>query len=522
MPTRNSEDFAIPLTAPRGTRRQYVLLGALIAAAVGIPVILSIWTGSLAIPHNDAWSHSKIAQTFSQSGTWEFLGWNRTALIGQIVILGPLASSIIGQQVSVAALGAVALVSVYLYARSRIGWSRALLATGVVAAAPEFGLLSTSFMSDVPALAGIFLGLLLTDLALRRGSGALFAAALLVELWAATVREQSIVALVATVIVVAMRWRSRRRLAVILLGSLAWAFFILFELWRRSQPFGDPPVFALDPALVGGALIRTPLTFGLLLLPIVLLVATPRSWSRSALTGALVAVALSSLFAIKRHGDVFLGNYLSPHGAYSAVLAGEREVLSAWIWIPLVVLSIAGLGLLVGQFIQRGIRADPLTMIVLMLLAVGTLAQLISGQMIFARYLLPALPLLSIILLRTPERPRWARSLVTLGLLAGVSLLVTANALAFDAARWHLAEELVSSGVPATNIDAGLEWNGYHWQGPYRPDSTPPLLDRVTEDEQCRVMSPNEIPGKTPLTSEAYPTFAFGSSSYLWVYDCRA
>lgn len=522
MPIPNSEPPGPSLSTSLGNRREFVLLAMLITLAVGLPVALSMFTGSLEIPHNDAWSHSKIAETFADSGSWEFLGWNRTALVGQIVILGPLAGSILAQQLAVAVLGVVALTSIYLYTRSRIGAHSALLVTAVVAATAEFGLLSTSFMSDIPALAGIFLGLLLTDLALRRENRVLIVAALLVELWAATIREQSIAALVATVVVAAYSWSGAKRLLVILLGSTALAAFIVFEVWRRSQPFGDPPVFALDPALIGGALIRSPLTLGLLLLPVVLLVASPRLWSRSAIAGAVATALIAVLFALKRHGDVFLGNYLSPSGAYSAVMSGEREVLGEWVWIPLVVLSVVGLGLLVGQLIHRGLRADRLTIIMLGLLVLGTFAQVFSGQMIFARYLLPAIPLISIILLRSPETLRWVRSLIALGILACVSLAITANALAFDAARWHLAEEIVNSGVPATNIDAGLEWNGYHWQGPYRPDTTPSLSERVPAHETCRILSPIELPGRPFLESRSYATFALGAKSTLWVYDCHS
>jgi hypothetical protein len=521
VPTPSSETSAANLKTGARDDRRLVYLGVLIAVAVGIPVGLSLLTGSMEIPHNDAWSHSKIAQTFAQSGVWEFLGWNRTALVGQIVILGPLASSILAQQFVVAVFGVVALVSIYLYTRNRIGGSGALLVTAVVAATAEFGLLSTSFMSDIPALAGVFLGLLLTDVALRRESRALLSVALLVELWAATVREQSIVALVATVTVVALSWRGSRRFFVIAFGVFAFFAFIAFEIWRRSQAFGDPPIFEFNPPLIGGSLIRTPMSLGFLLLPVTLLVANPRAWSRIAQTGAVTSVVLATLFALKRQGDVFLGNYLSPSGAYSAVMRGEREVFSTWVWMTLVVLSIAGLGLLAGHLIHHGIRADRLTLIVLSLLMLGTLGQLVTGQMVFARYLLPAIPLISIILLRSPDRLCWARSLVALGALTGVALALTANALAFDAARWHLAKDLVEAGLPAENIDAGLEWNGYHWNGPYRPDWVPAPSERQLNASNCRVLSPSPIAGRVAITTSEYKTFAVLGHSRLFVYDCQ-
>ena len=48
------------------------------------------------------------------------------------------------------------------------------------------------------------------------------------------------------------------------------------------------------------------------------------------------------------------------------------------------------------------------------------------------------------------------------GCLAALSLTVTAYGSAFDAARWNAGRQLVATGVPATDIDAGFEWSGYH------------------------------------------------------------
>ena len=76
-----------------------------------MPLALAFLTGSIAIPHNDAWSHSRIAEGFARDGEIRMLGWNRTALVGQVVPLGPLAASIVAQQVFVAVLAV-------------LGWSR--------------------------------------------------------------------------------------------------------------------------------------------------------------------------------------------------------------------------------------------------------------------------------------------------------------------------------------------------------------------------------------------------------------
>src|SRR5579884_3238448 len=71
--------------------------GLILAIVLGVllPVVVAAATGNLSIPHNDAWSYSRIAQTFGRTGHIRLLDWNRSALVGQFVVLGPLASSIV-------------------------------------------------------------------------------------------------------------------------------------------------------------------------------------------------------------------------------------------------------------------------------------------------------------------------------------------------------------------------------------------------------------------------------------------
>ncbi|CAN5252287.1 hypothetical protein BH20ACT8_BH20ACT8_17950 [soil metagenome] len=52
-------------------------------------------------------------------------------------------------------------------------------------------------------------------------------------------------------------------------------------------------------------------------------------------------------------------------------------------------------------------------------------------------------------------------------------MLVTVEEYAFAAARWSAGERLVAQGVPATAIDAGFEWMGYHHDGVAFDESRP-------------------------------------------------
>ena len=65
---------------------------------VGLPLLVAAITGNLAISHNDSWAYSRIAQTLWDTGHLRLLNWNDMTLIGQVVMIGPLGSSIIAQQ----------------------------------------------------------------------------------------------------------------------------------------------------------------------------------------------------------------------------------------------------------------------------------------------------------------------------------------------------------------------------------------------------------------------------------------
>ena len=112
------------------------MLAAAGLLGVLVPLALATTTGGLAIPHNDAWSYSRIAQTFGNNGHIELLGWNRSALFGQFLVLGPLARWVIAQHVFVALLGVVTLAAVHDLLVDTVGRVRAALAVLIVATWP--------------------------------------------------------------------------------------------------------------------------------------------------------------------------------------------------------------------------------------------------------------------------------------------------------------------------------------------------------------------------------------------------
>ena len=522
------------------------MLLTLITLGVGLPLMLSAATGSISIPHNDAWSHARIAQTFATSGRIELLGWNRSSLVGQIVVLGPLGRWIVAQHLFVALLAIVALLATYRYLLPRLGSAKAIVGTAAVAVIPEFGLLATSYMSDIPAFAAIMLCLTVSDTAIRGGRPGLLALSLAVGVWGVTIREQAIVAPVAVAVVAVLLWRGSARLLALAQAVVALAGVVAFESWRRSLPHGDSPAVSIDlgrtlrdtvPTL-GYWSVPTLFTLGLYLFPLAAAVAHPRQWWWGARVTAGAATLLSLGQAYSTWRSLFLGNMVNRFGPYvEAGVGGGPVVIPDPVWFLVALSSCAGLGLVAGIVTDLVAQAPPwrppatwdlTTVLVAGFLVAGTLLQAVWGQPIFSRYLIPLVALLCVALLRSGALSI-GRAVGAALLLFGLSLLLTAHAFAYDAARWRAADGLVAAGVAPTDINAGFEWLGYHattgvrW-GQAHPEATGGFMPAFPESRECYVVAGAALPGRTPEAVIGYRTFALVGESRVWLYrqdPCR-
>ncbi|MGH3610703.1 MAG: glycosyltransferase family 39 protein, partial [Pseudonocardiaceae bacterium] len=308
-------------------------------------------SGNLTIPHNDAWAMSRITQTFASTGQIRLLNWNHMNLIGQVVMLGPLGSSLVVQQIAVAALSLVCLGCVYRLLALSLTTRDALLGSVLLGVWPGWASLSTSFETDVPTFAATFAALLIGRRALRRDSLTWLTASLLVSFWAVSIREQAIVAPIAVLGYGLITRRSRGRLGARTLGVAAVtgaAVLLVFEVWRWGLPLGQNPAMTAGAVRFAGGLAsyasRTYFTLSLLLAPAVLVGAGRHRWVRRdivALGAGVIVVALAW-----RCGGV-VGRYFEPMGEYDQVLPGTRAVIPHGLWDGLLVLGCVSGALLV-------------------------------------------------------------------------------------------------------------------------------------------------------------------------------
>ncbi len=302
-----------------------------------------------------------------------------------------------------------------------------------------------------------------------------------------------------------------------------------FEAWRRSMPFGDPPSFVLTLHPLAYALIQAAFTISLYLSPVVFLVARPRRWSvRPGLIGVAV-LGLALAIAVRFKGSVFLGNYLDRHGAYGAAAVGARDVLPAALMVGLAVVACFSMALAAGTLLEAGVHLDRTSWALGLALLGGTFAQAAVGQGVFARYLLPVLPIVAVPLLNSLEPPRWKLALSTVAAVGAVSLALTSNGLAFDAARWRAAQDLQQAGVAAQDIDAGLEWVGYHANGPAHsgvphPEAIGWYMNMFPASRECYLVSASPVSDQRPIAVYGFKTYALFGHSHLWIYKespCR-
>jgi hypothetical protein len=489
-----------------GTLRVALLLTLIVVVAVGGPLAAGIATGAISIPHNDDWAFSRIVFDLADHGELNLVGWNQMTLVGHLVwalpflaVFGTSLETLHGAQALAAAVG---LVLAFFVLRRAVSVRFALLGTVLLAIFPGYALLATTYMTDTTAFAAQMGCLLLGLVAIERGrrSRLLLGLSLAVGIYGYTIREISLAAPLAVLAgwyVTAPDARARRQTGALVAAVLA--LTAGFFLWRHSLP-GDE-----EPWLIGDAptyervadVVRAYFTTAFALLPalVLMFVRVPRRpfsrWEVGAAFAAFVVGAAVVARDVAGPLTLFAGNALTRVGAVDVALPGRPVLFPRTIWAALTLAAlVAGvlLAVLVARAVEDGVRrrraggdrsdsrdgglaAVRLVLAVYLVLTVVLLglraAAGTSG--LYDRYLwgaaLAVLMLLATGLGSGGRAPRAAR-VAAVGAAAAIALVSTAIVLedsASSAARWQAGERSVGRGIPATSVDAGFEWMGWHY-----------------------------------------------------------
>ncbi len=537
-------------------RRDVLASAILTLIGVGIPLWMAAAAGALGLPTIDDWVYTRGAQSIFQSGSFNMPG-HTAAAIGQLVLVQPLLWLSGGEPWAFMAFGpmmaSIAIVCTYLLGRQFVGRPSATFGVLLLVAFPGFGREVTSFMTDVPAYALSVLCLWLGTKSLQgQGGRTLLVVSLGAGILAVSIREFAIAAPLAVMLTAWIRGAPKDRawltgLLIFLIVAIAAVLAIASNANRFAPgaPRGSAP---LSLAFIGGAFA----TINLVLLPAIILASRERI---SRLTSAhFVVASVVTFLVILSPSGVLIGNYWTANGIGSdLLLAGSRDmVFPGRVWALFEQLAIFSTVLTlamvfawatrnitrVGSTGRARVRAAgtvlgwqaPLTLF--LALYIAELVAYTQFGPILDRYLFPMVPVATILLLGGSKRPLemgrgLAMSHAAFGCLAASALLLAANSLAYDAARWRAGEAAESAGYDARTVDAGYEWVGYHAFGTARSGEAdfvlPWYYEAIPAQLPCLVLSNSRL-DDSPLklirfADSAYLNYLFvGPAEPLYLY----
>jgi len=516
-----------PRLHPRGARDAWIVLG-LVVLAVAIPAALSTMAGAILLPHNDDFGYRRIALTMAQTGRLDLIGWPNMSIVGQILFAVPFLVAVGGSPWAFAAATATLTVTLivagYDLARRVLSPPRAAFAMLTLLLFPGLLRDTTTFMTDIPALAAELLCLALAAAALGRTEAQhrwrWLAASLVVGCWAFSIREFGLAAPIAVLVAAfASEPGGRRTRYAIACFAVLVAIGGIYYVSNHLPDQQGVPLRPFPPGALG-RIVDGAATLAFVLGPALVLCAATwlptlrgstdesgRHRRRLALAGALVGLIvaavlcrhdLAGLFGPGTAGEIrtLVGNLLAQRGIPDAqVLAGVRpNLFPTALWTALNVAALVAVfaafatlgaalgagwrGLLGALDLRR--RPSPLGSVLGMLVVFSIVygAEVVAFGFVgpvYDRYLWPLALSVSVVLLWRPAEKEVSASKTSptgnpwawlagamLGGIGVLSLALLLNSLAFDAARWRAGEAETARGVPPMWIDAGLEWLGAH------------------------------------------------------------
>jgi dolichyl-phosphate-mannose-protein mannosyltransferase len=477
-------------------------------AAAGVVAILVLVSLAFAykhggVPQADDWSYVRSGLTLHRTGHFVLRGWGQMFLLGQLATAQPFVWIFGARPFSFEIYGAAAMAvwfaCAFVLARRLVAPRRAFLLVLGVAVWPGMGLLTASFMTDAPSAGASLLCVVLGISALERRSRLRLVGALAAGMFAFVVREQLVVGLVAVAAGAFLIRGIPRRFRIEVAAGTAAVLIAgaVLDHFRHRMHGADVPPFGLGTLQLG----HIPPSLVPCLFTVALAVAPLSAWNLFTLrardlldAGRLVGWALG-LVALGYVTDwnlavipnVTLRNYVTQTGGFAGVEVGfATPIMSRELWNTIQVIAIVSAVVLAGELGARlrrvnrlvaSARAGEVVPVVLALYSLLLVAFVVGlafgGETQFDRYLFPLFFSAGLVLLRPsrhrslalrgwlPRLPFVVAAVGSVVFLAAVQLNTTASTDARDGAVWQAAKKLVASGVPATQINAGLNWNGY-------------------------------------------------------------
>jgi hypothetical protein len=464
----------------------------------------------------DDWSYTKTALDFARTGHFLYNGWN-TAILGWQIPWGALFIKLFGFSFTVVRLSTlpVAMASVYLFhqimVRFEIAPRLAVFGALVLGLSPVIVPIAVRFMTDVPCLFVILLCIYMCQRAVAAASdrSALLwlCSAGLLNVAGGTVRQ--IAWLGALVMVPSTAWLLRRRRGMMAAGMVTWTASVAAIFWLMHW-FNQQPYVWSESQFLSGSMIHLStfvhlsllLLYGLLCLALIVLPilaiwlpAAAILGSRARVRIGLCMMALIALYAfLKVHGSFSVhGNLESnimpwlameviPAEGIVSIRPGQilgSSIVTLGIWMRATIsLIVVAAGLLFAEqmvarrwFLEAIREKQPYWRNLFWILGPFTfiyyvflLPRSLYG-FLFDRYLIPPMAVLIIVLLKLYQEEVALRvpsiGWVVLALFAFYTVAATHDQFALDRARVFATDRMMAAGIPRTEIEGGLEFDGW-------------------------------------------------------------
>jgi hypothetical protein len=483
------------------TRHPPTWLAAVTLAGLGIalPLLVADHFGALGIARGDDVAYLSSAFRLFDDGIINGSGWAAMNLVGQLIAALPVIAiaghSITALQIEVALIGFVGLWAVYDLAGRVLSRASALFVAVLVAVNPIWLQLVSTYLTDVPAFSLAMASLALGARALlsERHRGGLLVASFTVGFAAYTIREFAVVAPISVAVVaIGISGRRRDRLGPLMgLGVLV-TVVVAFFAWRRGLPgfitqdIGTPT--SATVRRVATRLAQSLVLLGVMVTPALILAGPGRlvraAWMRARITTAVVisAIAVTALIeaVLGGHDNGFItpDHYISTQWT---IEEGYRPLIPSEIAVFLKIVGVIAVAVMLCAVIpamfdtiahagSRHSRAtrSPVRALVAVCAAGYVsvyLASSIAGISFFARYVLPLVPLVAILVLAArrvdagPRRLAMPCAVASLAVLGTVGTIAAAANASLDGAKFAVAQQAARALGSKQLVDGGLEWN---------------------------------------------------------------
>jgi hypothetical protein len=483
----------VETNTPRLPRTAPLLLGLAWLAAV----VLVGPAGDFAL--GDDWAYAWAAKSLCENGQLDLLPWAAPSLLAHAA-WGALVCLAGGFSFELLRLGTLMFAASGLLAfhlllarcssSSRSG-SRGsvLLATATLAFSPLYFGLSFTFMTEIPCLALCLWAALLYLRGLQDDKpGSLLAAAAVIAV-AVLVRQNVLLLAVAAA---ASAWlfppgRLTRVAAAARCLLLPLASVVAYYAWLlnwQGAPAGAAirlsDIASATPLRVIDVALRAWLTLGLLAAPLLIRSSLSRDrLLRIGLPAGLLLTVAACLFASSTGAGFALPNLLHAGGTGALTLRdtlflgmaspfdGSTAARTAISAASVLLATLLFVRLLPTRLSLREALDTPARCLLSLAAALLLGGSLLQADFYFDRYLLPALPFVLALLAMADNdsQRRTAATGLSLALLAAMTFYSVAGShdyMQWNRARHHLLGGLEARGVAATEIDGGVEYNGWH------------------------------------------------------------